>query len=112
MNIPPGIEQKLRNAITIDDLKETIQNILDEYTFGILSELEERIDTLEDKMERDMGTKTDGKGTELDKLDAAAIRAIMHMINIKGATKRRNSLNVLAHTFQSYIDICNTEAKE
>lgn len=47
MNIPPFIEQKFKAAETVEELKEAITDILEEYNFGILSLLEERISELE-----------------------------------------------------------------
>jgi len=50
MNIPPHVKQKLETAKTVDNLKEVITDILDEYDFGILSELRQRINDLEERM--------------------------------------------------------------
>lgn len=47
MNLPPHIKEKVKAAETIEDLKAAITDILDEYNFGILSLLEERISALE-----------------------------------------------------------------
>lgn len=48
MDIPPFLEQKFKDAKTVDDLKAVIADILKEYNFGILSPLEERISKLEE----------------------------------------------------------------
>ena len=47
MNLPPLLERNFRAAKTVEELKEVIADILDEYDFGILAEHEGRIDKLE-----------------------------------------------------------------
>ena len=47
MNLPPFLEKKFKAAETLDELKEVIAGILEEYNFGILSEHERRIGELE-----------------------------------------------------------------
>ena len=49
MNLPPFLGQKFKEAKTVDELKEVLTDIFDEYDFGILSEYERRIGELEKK---------------------------------------------------------------